>query len=156
MVLPMTPDRNESLMSAREIRKAMLAATGRVEEAAQSPVGAGTWREEVLVALQDLDRAFAAHLASADSDGGLIDQMMEDAPRLSTPADMLRAEHPVIEAQIKTLIEAVNEAHVPTTHAEAEAIRELVLQLLVAVSRHRQHGSDLVWQAYAVDIGGQS
>lgn len=152
----MTPDRHETITSAREVRKAMLAATGRLEEAAQSPVGAGTWRGEMLVAIEDLERAFAAHLASSDSDGGLIDQVIEDAPRLTTPAAMLRAEHTVIQAQIATLFEAVREAHVPTTHAEAESIRELVLQLLVGLSRHRQHGSDLVWQAYALDIGGQS
>lgn len=152
----MAPDRNETILSAREIRKALLAATTGVEDAAQSPVGAGTWRDEMLVALGDLRGAFRHHLNSADADGGIIEAVVEDAPRLSGPAAMLQAEHPVIQGQIETLIEAVESAHVPTTHAEAEAIRELVLQLLVALSRHRQHGSDLVWQAYAVDIGGQS
>jgi hypothetical protein len=35
-----------------------------------------------------------------------------------------------------------------------DAIRAEVLELLLAVSRHRQRGADLVYEGYNVDIGG--
>jgi len=32
--------------------------------------------------------------------------------------------------------------------------REAINQLLALLARHRQRGSDLIYEAYAVDIGG--
>ena len=35
-----------------------------------------------------------------------------------------------------------------------ERLRSVLTSLLVALARHRQRGADLVYEAYAVDIGG--
>jgi hypothetical protein len=35
-------------------------------------------------------------------------------------------------------------------------VRELGTQLLATLSRHRQRGADLVYEAYQVDIGGDT
>ena len=35
-----------------------------------------------------------------------------------------------------------------------EAVRVAAVDVLGAISRHRQKGADLVWEAYSVDIGG--
>jgi hypothetical protein len=36
----------------------------------------------------------------------------------------------------------------------SERLRSVLTSLLVALARHRQRGADLVYEAYAVDIGG--
>jgi hypothetical protein len=40
--------------------------------------------------------------------------------------------------------------------AEPDAIRERANELMRELVLHRQRGSDLVYEAYATDIGGQS
>jgi hypothetical protein len=37
-----------------------------------------------------------------------------------------------------------------------DAVRDLGMALLASLVRHRQRGSDLVYEAYAVDIGGET
>ena len=37
---------------------------------------------------------------------------------------------------------------------DLDALRDDVQRLMGRIVRHRQHGSDLVWEAYAIDIGG--
>jgi hypothetical protein len=41
-------------------------------------------------------------------------------------------------------------------HHDADAVRDLGTALLASLSRHRQHGSDLIYEAYAVGIGGET
>jgi hypothetical protein len=37
-----------------------------------------------------------------------------------------------------------------------ERVRQRADELLAALSRHRQRGADLVYEAYATDLGGET
>ena len=65
----------------------------------------------------------------------------------------LTREHKLIQAQIDGLL-----ARVTTPHGveEVDRVRGLGTALLGRLVRHRQRGSDLVFEAYEVDIGGET
>jgi hypothetical protein len=44
----------------------------------------------------------------------------------------------------------------PIVSTDVEAVRELAIALLAKLSRHRQRGADLVYEAYQTDIGGET
>jgi hypothetical protein len=44
----------------------------------------------------------------------------------------------------------------PLTAGDVDAIRALATALLGRLARHRQHGADLIYQAYQVDLGGET
>ena len=76
--------------------------------------------------------------------------------RLATPASRLRREHSDILA---TIVRAEKRLVTPETDVDlyvawAEDLRVELTALLAALARHRQRGADLVYEAYAVDLGG--
>ena len=78
--------------------------------------------------------------------------MRDIAPHLGAKARRLREEHPVITA---ALTEAASLLAIPPADEEAaDAARDGLQRLMGRIVRHRQHGADLVWEAYAIDIGG--
>lgn len=151
-------DENEAraLETARIKRRDLYDAMFEVEAGAQAPVGSGTWRSDMLRELADLSRAFEAHVTAAEAEDGIIESVVEDEPRLAPTAAHMRREHVAIRQQLATVTEEVEATASPTSPEEAASVRQLVLDLFIALSRHRQRGSDFVWEAYHVDIGGQS
>jgi hypothetical protein len=149
-------NRNEAIEAARVRRRDLSSALIDLEVAAQAPVGSGVWRGTMHLTLIRLGTAFEAHAIVADGEGGIIEAVVEDVPRLSAAADHLRAEHREIQDGIAAVTTDVEAIGTPTSAKEADAIRESLLEIFVALSRHRRHGSDFVWEAYDVDIGGGS
>ncbi len=127
-----------------------------LETAAQAPVGSGDWRGAMRLALLRLGSAFDAHVVVAEGEDGIIGTVVDDVPRLTPAADRLRDEHRAIQGGINAAVAEVQAIGAPTGREEADVVRESVLQLFVDLSRHRRHGSDLIWEAYDVDIGGGS
>ena len=125
-------------------------------EQATSRAAAGReadWTKEVVLRLEDLSHAITEHIEVTERDGGLYDEICGLAPHLSGKIDRLREEHPgdaagdgrshleVPRERARRGLVARGRARRPPTTA-----RRLV--------RHRQLGSDLVWEAYNLDIGG--
>ena len=79
--------------------------------------------------------------------------VVAETPRLSNEAQRLAGEHPVLLDEIETVMGKVKGAVLRDTTATGE-LREQILVLLGDLSRHRSAGSDFVWDAYAIDIGG--
>ena len=138
-----------SLKAAHERRLAMQEALARLEDRLAAPSGSSEWRTEVGKALSALSTSFVDHVAEVESDDGLLADIREDAPRLAPAVERLERDHVEISSQILALA-SVLEA------ADVASIRETGLELMRAVVRHRQRGSDLVYEAYATDIGGQA
>jgi hypothetical protein len=77
--------------------------------------------------------------------------MSETAPHLGAKARRLREEHPLIAA---ALVEAGDRLAGPLEdEAAVDAVRDDLQRVMGRIVRHRQHGADLVWEAYAIDIG---
>jgi hypothetical protein len=108
------------------------------------------WQARVRVALAELDEAFENHVVETEHPDGLYNEMERLASHLSGKAHRLRDEHPLIRASIAAE-RARMEVALP---AEAiDQVRDDLERLMSRIVRHRQHGADLVWEAYAIDIG---
>lgn len=137
-----------AVRGARERRLALGDAMTRTEQALTVPSGSPTWRQEVGDALAAVRAALDDHVSEVEGEAGLLDELRQLAPRLSAAAAQLEREHPPLCAQAEAALAAVPAAPV-------DEVRATALELLTALSRHRQRGADLVYEAYNVDIGGQ-
>jgi hypothetical protein len=82
---------------------------------------------------------------------GLYSELLDHAPRLCRGVNILVREHAAIVAAVDAL-----HARVGDPAIAAEQVRSWASDLLRELSRHRQRGADLVYEAYATDIGGET
>ena len=143
----------DALDAARSRRKALHVAMVEVENAAQAPTRSTTWRAVLFAALDDLSMALEDHITTVEAPGGIIERVVDDAPRLDSAGKQLSADHEPLRRQVAMAINAVRAADSPPRDEDVETIHEIILELVGALSRHRQRGSDFVWEAYDVDIG---
>jgi hypothetical protein len=142
-----------SLNAARDIRRGVRAAVVGLESAAASSIYERGWSEAMAEQLAVLQAAFAHHVAVTESDGGLLDEIREIAPRLDRRIRQICTEH----VEIGEAIEAARgdaSGVVPSDTEAARTLRDTATDLIVRVTRHRQIGADLVFEAYNVDIEG--
>ncbi len=144
---------NDALDAARTKRTALHTAMVEVENAAQAPAKSQIWRAMLFAALDDLSVALEEHIATVDAPGGIIDRVTADAPRLDAAGQRLSNDHEPLRGQVAVAIDAVRAVDSSPSDEDVEAIHEIILELIGALSRHRQRGSDFVWEAYDVDIG---
>ena len=132
----------------RELRDALFA----LEEAISSPIRSPeTWREAVFVRLQNLQTAFGDHVSETEGEGGLYDEIEEMEAHVTSKARRLREEHPGLH---ELIVGAVTRFAVPFPDGtDLGVARDDMQRLMGRIVRHRQAGSDLVWEAYAIDIG---
>ncbi|MGZ4590341.1 MAG: hemerythrin domain-containing protein [Actinomycetes bacterium] len=128
--------------ACQELETALAAPlTGRPDE----------WLRQVLAAVVFIRQAFEAHIAITEDADGLFNQVLADAPRLEPLVRRLRREHEDISAALATAEQELRTAE----QAELERAREELTATLAEISRHRQRGADLLYEAYEVDIGGE-
>jgi len=114
----------------------------------------GAWLDSLGGALTHLDEVFAIHVQVTEGAGGLYDEIVENAPRLANRVKRFRREHADIGGAIQR---GIAEAKVAGRDpGEVEALRDHAVRLLADLVRHRKRGLDLVYEAYHVDIGGES
>lgn len=114
--------------------------------AAAAPGREADWTRLVAVQLERLAQAFAHHVAATEGPDGLFEQVRHRSPRLDAHCRVLADEHGAISGQLATVMGALE--------ADVATVRSTSLDLLKQLGRHRQGGADLVYEAYAVDIGG--
>jgi hypothetical protein len=138
----------DALAAARDRRISLKQAVSGVEMAMAAAADDPDWRAHAQAALRHLQAAFDDHVAEVESKDGLLLDLTRDAPRLQLRIDRVSAEHPIISSQIEEVVTLAD------GDSPIDDIRESALATLLAIARHRQHGADLVYQAYHVDIGG--
>jgi hypothetical protein len=114
------------------------------------PADQESWPVHLGALLRPLREAFAEHRAATEGDAGLYAEVLVDAPRLANTVGGLVAEHRVIDTAIQRLAAVADEITV-----DAEALRRGALEVLDELAQHRQRDSDLVYEAYTTDIGGE-
>jgi hypothetical protein len=114
--------------------------------AAAVPGREDAWTDLVRTRFERLIPAFEEHVAHTQGPDGLFERVRSRSPRLDVNCRRLEAEHATIADQIATVRTALD--------SDPEHIRSAMLDLLRQLVRHRQGGADLVYEAYAVDIGG--
>ena len=136
--------RAELLESMRALEQALAApATGRNN----------AWEERVHVALVELEADFGEHVELTEGPEGLYRALLATAPQLSSQVTRLTADHSQIRKSIDRLLASLGR---PATTGDVDGIRESATTFLGMLSRHRQRGADLVFDAYQTDIGGET
>jgi hypothetical protein len=115
--------------------------------AAAAPGRESAWTEQVRAHVARVGPAFAKHITATEGPDGLFDQVRRRSPRLDGHCRRLAEEHGTITTQLAAVHRVLEEG-------DSESIRAAVVDLLGQLVRHRQLGADLVYEAYAVDIGG--
>jgi hypothetical protein len=141
----------EALAQARAKRAHLHEVIVALEEAIAAPAPRPAWAQHVHDALVELGAAFERHIAVVEGPEGLFEEVTHAAPRLANALDRLRSEHQGIRGAIVSALDAVRLTS--GTSPATDDGREAVLGVLDRLMRHRQHGADVVYDAYAVDIG---
>lgn len=137
--------------AARRQRAELLQIIQGFEQALAVPAREPGWRERVGRRLARLRDQLTEHVVITEGPDGLYAALLADAPRLSRQVTALVADHDRLLARIDALARRVMRPNYPVG-----AVREGAGQLLSHLSRHRQVGADLVYEAYATDIGGET
>ena len=124
-------------------------AISELERALEAPAGpALDWRMRAVDALSRLRGAFSDYLAFTEGPDGLFSDVEAHAPRLAHRVERLDAE----QREILGLLD-VELARALLVTDDPGTMRTRILGVLERVLRHRQHSSDLLWDAYGFDIG---
>lgn len=151
----LVPQLTPTLETAADIRADLHRAMIEAEDAiaAAAPGRFAEWTEAVLKSLVHVHTAFHSHIEIAEGDEGVYEEVLEREPRLREAVEKMKSEHPEILAMIH---EPYNRLRLRAADdfIPAEEIRDAVMKVLGKITRHRQKGADLVWEAYYVDLGG--
>jgi hypothetical protein len=148
-----------ALQAAKGQRLSLRRAIAGLEQALAPATAAaddetGAWLDRLGGALAQLDEVFAVHVRVTEATGGLYQEILENAPRLASRVKRFRREHADLTGAIQRGIAETRAAG--REPGEVEALRDHAVRLLADLVRHRKRGLDLVYEAYHVDIGGES
>jgi hypothetical protein len=136
------------IRQARRHRAELRAAVEGFECALAAPATDPAWRHGVTAELARLRTEFHTHVELTEGPDGLYAEVLGDAPRLVHQVYNLGREHAMVSAALDALAGRLD--------ADPERLRTWAGDLLQELSRHRQRGADLVYEAYATDIGGEN
>jgi hypothetical protein len=150
-----TTSTQHDVAALRRHRAELLESLRAVEHALAAPaVGdVAAWGQRVSVALTELEADFREHVQLTEGADGLYRSLLEVAPRLSNVVRTLTSDHTRIRTAIGQLV-ATTGGPVATT--DVARLRQAGNTLIARLSRHRQRGADLVFEAYQTDIGGET
>lgn len=145
---------SKALEEARARREALGDAADTCEEVLARPSSSPDWTAKVVAAVRQLSIDFGDHVAEVEDDQGLLPQLLGDEPRLAHSIQGMYDEHVDISASLAKIERLVESCGDSCDAASAAKIRYEAVDVLGQISRHRQAGADLVYNAYSVDIGG--
>lgn len=145
----MTTVRPEGYRAAEERRERLRGLMDRFEAAMAEPpsVSPHDWRSRLSDLADEMSTELSLHVEGTEGDGGLFEDVMARAPRLRSQVGRLRREH----GELRVFLDKFRDAVVDR---EVVLVRERGLDLLTALIVHRQHGADLLYEAFWVDVGG--
>jgi hypothetical protein len=145
------PPDEPALAAARRHRAELLQSIHQFERALAVPAGDPGWHRQVADHLAGLREAVTEHVVVTEGPHGLYGELLDHAPRLCRGVSMLIREHAALLSAADALHARLADPAVPV-----ELARGWASDLLRELSRHRQRGADLVYEAYATDIGGET
>lgn len=145
-------DETDALHAARRRRRGVRAALDALESATASSIHEADWLDTLRTRLVQLEDAFDHHVAVTEGHDGLFEEVLTRAPRLARRTKLLQEDHIVIREAIRGTIEELPAMLTSTDTERAVAVREAVTDIMGRITRHRQLGADLVYEAYSVDI----
>jgi hypothetical protein len=143
----------EPMGLARTRRAELLAVITALESALAAPAGDPVWSARLQARTDQLAGAFDDHVQATEGPDGMYADILRTAPRLRFGVDRLATEHYDIRVAISDLGKLIDDL-TGAAPDDVGRIRDEGVNLLARLVRHRQRGADLVFEAYAQDIGG--
>lgn len=142
------------LEEVRRRRAELHEAMSALEQALAAPAPGRElqWAQRVHVALVELSADFRDHVDITEAPDGLYDEVRKSTPRLAGAVDRLTREHVAIKGRVDDLLSAAAKPERP----DIDGIRDSGTTLVGKLAHHRQRGSDLLYEAYESDIGGET
>jgi len=160
--VPEVESEDQALTEVRRRRAELLESINALEQALATPVPGGSlrWAQNVSAALLELSGDFHDHVELTEGPTGLYGRVIRSSPRLAHHVDRLIQDHAKLTDLMSELLTLVGKAagefaRGDSMLADLDEVRDRGTTLIAALVRHRQRGSDLMYEAYAVDIGGQ-
>lgn len=145
------PQRPSHVERARSRRHSLRAAMAGLEATVAAASGADGWFEAVSAAVDELRLALRDHVEVTEGPDGLLNQILNEEPRFATEIALIAQEHEGLDESLEKLDLTVK-AGLEMEDPEPDSVRRRAMTLLGRLSLHRQRGSDLVYDAYNVDI----
>lgn len=123
---------------------------GEVERSLASPATGRepAWSKTLDKDLESLAQALENHIAASEAPGGMLDDIMQVAPRLAHQVERARRDH----TELRYRLEAARRTLGTDGGADIRHAREQAVEVLAGIVRHRHLGADLVYEAFNVDI----
>lgn len=147
--------RNDAAKASRGDRARMLRAMHALESALTdgAPTREMLWRKKVIAAGKELIAAMQHQNKEFDAEAGLLQQVVQDAPRLGNRVDELRKIHQKALQKLTNLLTRVELTELPALLDVAE-VRTQLGEVLATIRSLQAMESDLIYEAYQVDLGG--
>ncbi|MGX7679728.1 hypothetical protein ACSMXN_12635 [Jatrophihabitans sp. DSM 45814] len=101
---------------------------------------------------QELQDCLRAHVEATEGLQGFHNDILVAAPRLAHGVETLVREHAQMAIMASDVVSSCDKGsaveNVDSTHV-------LGTQLVAAIDRHLQHGSDLIYEAFEAELGGE-
>lgn len=139
---------------ARENRARMLLAIQDLEQAlaAASFDREGVWAQRLIDSLGSLQTALRETGESADSEDSMLGVLVSDFPRLQGRADRLRKDYDALQKQVeKICLDLLVDS--PASPRDVEQTREQLAHLLARLRYVQSIETELLFEAYQVDVG---
>ena len=133
---------------------ALRAARQSLDDALTGPSDRAAWGAEVAAALGALHDVLVRHQRASEAPGGTLEQMVDAKPGLQSKVRALRLEHPLLIEDARELTSDV-EAAVRAATLDPERVRWKAGALQDAVRRHVARGTDLLYEAFHREEGGE-
>ena len=144
---------NDSLAGAARSRTEPELAMQRLEHASAGPSGQPAWIDEITTQARQVQLALNHHIVEVEAPASLLDDIVEQAPRLQRRVEGTKEHHIALVDLVEGLLDMLA-ATGDGSPAPVADIRARIVELLTELTRHRQDGADLIFEAYDVDIGG--
>jgi len=152
----------QQIDEVRRRRAELLESINALEQALAAPAPSGQmrWVRGVSDALLELSSDFHEHVELTEGPAGLYARVNRTAPRLAHQVQRLIQDHATLTELISELLTVVGKAAGTFARGDSmvttlDEVRDRGTTLIAALVRHRQRGSDLMYEGYSVDIGGQ-
>ncbi len=146
--------RDQAALEALRLRRAELRQSMSVLEFAMAEpalIGRERWAGRVHVALVELSADLREHVEVTEGEAGVHSDVLAAAPRLAGAVARLAREHVQISDLLDDLL-----ARTSGPEPRVDQIRRRGTTLLGLLVSHRQRGSDLLYEAYEFDAGGEA
>lgn len=152
----------QQIDEVRRRRAELLESINALEQALAAPAPSVQmrWVRGVSDALLELSSDFHDHVELTEGADGLYARVNRTSPRLAHQVQRLTQDHATLSELISELLTVVGKAAGTFARGDSmlttlDEVRDRGTILIAALVRHRQRGSDLMYEGYSVDIGGQ-